>query len=194
MIKKQQKKLSEMTLEELWRLFPITLKKHDGLWSLYYEDMENQLQKSLKNNRIISINHIGSTAIQGISAKPIIDILIETDTPKSIKDIAKILEKYGFTVMNETKDRISLNFGYTENGFAEKVYHVHLRLINDNDELYFRDYMNEFPECAKQYEKLKKALSKKYKYNRDAYTAAKSELIAEFTAKAKKCYQGRYTV
>jgi hypothetical protein len=40
-------------------------------------------------------------------------------------------------------EKISLNFGYTKDGFAEKVYHVHLRLVGDDDGLYFRDYLNE---------------------------------------------------
>lgn len=57
--------------------------------------------------------------------------------------------------MNETEDWISLNKGYTENGFAEKVFHIHLRYIGNNNELYFRDYLNEYPKIAKEYEKLK---------------------------------------
>ena len=56
--------------------------------------------------------------------------------------------------MSAETNRISLNRGYTENGFADKVYHIHLRYIGDNAELYFRDYLNEHSDVAKEYEAL----------------------------------------
>lgn len=88
--------------------------------------------------------------------------------------------------MSETENRMSFNRGYTNTGFAEKVFHLHLRYAGDNDELYFRDYMNCSPASAKQYEKLKLSLWKKYEHNRDAYTNAKSEFILKYTVLAKK--------
>ena len=51
--------------------------------------------------------------------------------------------------------RISFNSGYTKAGFADKVFHIHLRYIGDNEELYFRDYLREHPQIAKEYETLK---------------------------------------
>ncbi|MDE5867334.1 MAG: GrpB family protein, partial [Anaeroplasmataceae bacterium] len=80
----------------------------------------------------------------------------------------------------------SLNKGYTENGFADKVFHLHLRLPNDQDELYFRDYLNAHKEVAKEYEELKIELWKKYEHNRDAYTNAKTEFVKKYTDLAKK--------
>ena len=50
--------------------------------------------------------------------------------------------------MSETSDRLSFNKGYTEEGFAERVFHLHLRYIGDNDELYFRDYLIEHANIA----------------------------------------------
>ena len=88
--------------------------------------------------------------------------------------------------------RVSFNKGYTKDGFADKVYHVHLRYIGDNDELYFRDYLNEYPEIAKEYEALKLSLWKKYEHNRDAYTDAKSDFVHRFTGKAREKYGNRY--
>ena len=87
---------------------------------------------------------------------------------------------------------ISFNKGYTEQGFAERVFHLHLRLYGDNDELYFRDYLNDHPEIAKEYEALKLTLWKKYEHNRDAYTDAKGEFITKYTEEAKSVFPGRY--
>ena len=94
--------------------------------------------------------------------------------------------------MSTEQNRISFNSGYTKNGFADKIYHLHLRYFGDNDELYFRDYLNEFPEIAKAYEHLKLDLWKRYEYNRDGYTAAKTEFIVRYTKEAKERYGGKY--
>ena len=67
-----------------------------------------------------------------------------------MKEIARVLEQNGFIRMSDEANRISLNKGYTKHGFADKVYHIHLRYAGDNDELYFRDYMNEHTAVAKE--------------------------------------------
>ena len=75
---------------------------------------------------------------------------------------------------------------------AEKVFHLHLRVAGDNDELYFRDYLKDNPLVAKQYEELKLSLWKQFEHNRDGYTLAKTAFIAEQTEQAKKVYGQRY--
>ena len=94
--------------------------------------------------------------------------------------------------MNETQNRISLNKGYTEHGFAEKVYHLHLRTKGDCDELYFRDYLLENPLVAKEYEALKLSLWKQFERNRDGYTQAKTQFVQKYTSLAKQEFGDRY--
>ena len=67
-----------------------------------------------------------------------------------------------------------------------------LRLYKDNDELYFRDYLIEHVGIAREYEKLKLSLWKKHEFNRDAYTAAKTEFVLKYTLLAKENYKNRY--
>ncbi|MDE6149632.1 MAG: GrpB family protein [Ruminococcus sp.] len=186
------KKLSEMTLEELWHLFPIQLTETKNEWQAYYEEAHNEIAGLLDNMDGIRIHHIGSTAIKGIWAKPIIDILIESSVDDSLRRIAEILEQNGYICMSSDDKRISLNKGYTENGFADKVYHIHIRYMGDNNELYFRDYLNEFPVAAKEYESLKLSLWKQYEFDRDGYTAAKGDFIEKITSEAKIRYKDRY--
>ena len=186
------KDLSKMTLEELWELFPIFLVPHDDQWKDSFNEIEEMLTGLLSDHTVDRISHIGSTAIQGIWAKNIIDVMVEIPQSADMKDIAQILEENGFTVMSAEANRISLNKGYTENGFADKVYHIHLRYAGDNDELYFRDYLNEHPDVAKEYEALKLRLWKQYEHNRDAYTDAKTSFISKWTAEARKEYGDRY--
>ena len=186
------KELSEMTLEELWELFPIFLVEHNDHWKDDYKEIEICLHDLLKDFPVHRISHIGSTAIQGIRAKNIVDVLIEIPASDDMKAMAVILEQNGFTIMSAEEPRISLNKGYTVNGFADKVYHIHLRYAGDNDELYFRDYLNDHPEVAKEYETLKLRLAEQYEHNRDAYTDAKTDFISKYTAEARKKYGNRY--
>ena len=185
--------LSEMTLEELWELFPIFLVAHDDRWKDNFNEIKKTLTGLLADRPVVRISHIGSTAIQGIWAKNIVDVMVEISQSADIKDMAQILEQNGFTIMSSEANRISLNKGYTENGFADKVYHIHLRYAGDNDELYFRDYLNEHPDAAKEYEALKLWLWKQYEHNRDAYTDAKTDFISKLTAEARKEYGDRYS-
>ncbi len=71
------KEIKEMSLDELWQLFPIFLVAHNDKWKLYYNEMEFFLKKILSECPVARISHIGSTAIEGIWAKDIVDILIE---------------------------------------------------------------------------------------------------------------------
>ena len=169
-----KKSLSEMTLEEMWKLFPIILSEHKSCWREWYNKEEKRIATfiGMKN---IKIYHIGSTAIN-----------------ISMSVIKEMLLNNGYICMHEEKNRKSFNRGYTNEGFAEKVFHLHLHYYGDNDELFFRDYMNENFVLAKKYEKLKLSLWKEFKYNRDAYTNAKSSFVEKYTKCAKKKYRNRY--
>ena len=188
----KEKELSEMTLEELWDLFPIFLVQHDDQWNEYYKEIESTMTDLLAGYPVKRISHIGSTAIQGIWAKNIVDVMVEISEKADMEEIAHILEQNGFIKMSDEKRRIALNKGYTKRGFADKVYHIHLRYTGDNNELYFRDYLNEHPQIAKEYEALKLELWKKFEHNRDAYTEAKTDFIRKWTAEARRIYDDRY--
>lgn len=175
-----EKELSEMTLEELWRLFPIFLVKPQSHWKAWFEEESRILRAILGPDA--QIHHIGSTALETIWAKPIIDILVEI--PGDLEAAKESLERNGYLCMSSGKDRISLNKGYTKRGFAEKVFHIHLRRPGDNDELYFRDYLRQNPQAAKEYEALKLSLWPKFEHDRDGYTEAKGAFIQKCTAVA----------
>ena len=120
-----RKELSEMTREELWALFPIFLVAHREAWKDDYREIESELRELLSGCGSLRISHIGSTAVSGIWAKNIVDVLVELPIHESIQNAAEILKRNGFIVMSEDGKRISLNRGYTKEGFADKVYHVH---------------------------------------------------------------------
>ncbi|MDD7392140.1 MAG: GrpB family protein [Fusobacterium gastrosuis] len=186
------KKLEEMSLKEFWQLFPIFLVEHNKEWTQWYEKERRIILSLLPNKSIKRISHIGSTAILGIWAKNIVDILIEVNGRADLDIVKNILINNGWLCMNMNEARITLNKGYTEQGFAEKVFHLHIRIIGDNDELFFRDYLNEHKEIAKEYETLKLSIWKKFEHDRDGYTNAKTDFINKYTDLAKSEYEGRY--
>lgn len=188
----KQKELASLSLEELWQLFPIVLTPHQSTWVNWYKKEEELLQKEL--SYINRISHIGSTAIKDIWAKPTIDILVEIHKEKKLADLKNAIERCDYICMAESCNRIDFNKGYTLQGFAERTFHLHLRHIGDNDELYFRDYLLENASVAKKYEQLKLNLWKQYEHDRDAYTSHKSYFIKHYTEKGKSSFAGKYNV
>lgn len=183
-------RFEDMDIEKLWELFPITFTNYNKKYQEIYVN-EEMVLKSLIGKYIKRINHIGSTAINGIKAKPIVDILIEIDFSNK-NNVKEILGNNHYILMNETTDKISFNKGYTKNGYADKVFHIHIKNYKDCDELYFRDYLNDNLEKAQEYEKLKLKLYEKYQPNRDLYTNGKTEFVNEVVKLAKEKYKDRY--
>ena len=103
----QDKRLQDMTLEELWELFPIVLSPHNPQWSVWAgEEMRSLSSLLVKYHPIIS--HIGSTAIPDIQAKPIVDILVEISPDIEWQSITDIFERNGYICMSESETCISL--------------------------------------------------------------------------------------
>ncbi|MDE6770195.1 MAG: GrpB family protein [Muribaculaceae bacterium] len=219
-----RKELRDMTLEELWALFPIELVPHRAEWVEWAKE-EIVLLSGLLSAFSPIISHIGSTAIPNIWAKPIVDILVEVPMSVDINVIMDemgseridgmrdgdrnkievvggyptvmenraemwqrlkaLMEDNGYIRMSESAGRMSFNKGYTPEGYAERVFHIHFHNVGDNDEVYFRDYLIAHPEIAKDYEALKLSLLPEYRNNRDGYTEAKSDFVRRITAMAK---------
>lgn len=82
--------------------------------------------------------------------------------------------------------------GYTLQGFAEKVFHLHVRYVGDWDELYFRDYLRFHPDISQQYGILKVELQQRFEHDRDGYTHAKTDFIKRYTQLARNEFIKKY--
>ncbi len=189
------KPLSEMSLEELWELFPIILKPHNPKYKAWYETERQGILRQVPTGGIARISHIGSTSVNGLVAKPTVDILLEIVDGCDYSLLTDNLNASGWSLMLEEDKPFKLEFckGYTPEGFAEKVFHLHVRFADDWDELYFRDYLAVHPEVAAAYGELKQRLLKPYKHDRDGYTNAKSDFIIKHSAAARREFPGRYS-
>lgn len=176
--------LKDLTLEELWELFPIVLSPQRPQWKEWANDEIISLSEILSVYSP-AISHIGSTAITGIQAKPIIDILVEIASDADWNRVRAEMESAGYICMSSSGTRMSFNKGYTLGGYSERVFHVHFHVYGDNDEILFRDYLNRNPALAHEYETLKLGLLPRYRNDRDGYTEAKSGFVGKIMGLAK---------
>lgn len=189
--------LSELSLQELWELFPIILREHNRNYAQWYLQQAQQLLGGMAaaGIAVFRISHIGSTAVPGLMAKPIVDILLELENPEDTEGLDTVLTNAGFLCMSASARpywRRSYNKGYTPSGFAERVFHLHVRHAGDWGELYFRDYLLEHGDCCREYEALKIGLLPQFEHDRDGYTKAKTQFVERYTHLARLLYAGRY--
>lgn len=193
MVNKQ--KLEDMTPEELGKLFPIQIVPYDKKWSTLFSEEKKLIQRTLGDVVALRIEHFGSTAIEGLAAKPTIDILVEipplTDQLKTF--VMNAMKKIDYHFIWRTDEQTPyMNFvkGYTLKGFEGNVFHIHMADKTHPlwDRIYFRDYLRKNTTIAKEYENLKIVLAEKFKYNREEYTNAKTNFIKRVTEIAKKSF------
>lgn len=110
--------------------------------------------------------------------------MIEITEDCDLKFLVSKLEKNGYILEKQPQKPVPhMMFmkGYTEKGFAEKGFHLHVRYLGDWNELYFRDFLRLRKDVTKEYSNLKMSLIDKYEHNRDGYTEAKTEFVNKYT-------------
>ena len=185
-----EEKIARIVKEE------IVIVPYDSFWQELFEQERLHLLSCLPNELIKRIEHFGSTAIPGISAKPIVDILVEvTSLDETRKRIVPILEaqEYDYfwrpTWGDDTPPFYAWFIKRDSNG--SRTHHIHMVESDFEhwERLLFRDYLIEHPIVARKYGKLKESLSETYNNNRVAYTDAKTDFIKTITEEAKRYYK-----
>lgn len=166
----------------------VTVCPYDKSWPEEYEKEKKILENILKGFDF-RIEHIGSTSIPGLSAKPIIDIAIAVKDEQTMIKIAEALGEAGYDMLNslETKGEILARKG-TPECRTHYIHIVKLGSVYWNEHIYFKQYLLDHEQTVREYEKLKCELSKKYANDRKKYTAAKDEFISAVLEKAYKMY------
>jgi len=175
------------------KIYPIILRAYNPAWPAWYEAEKAELERRVGAEIIARISHYGSTSVPGLLAKPTIDILLEiretADTDRLVAALPQpdyiCLRGAGLT-MPTPPPHMTFIKGYLPDGFAEKVYHIHVVYPGDHDELRFRDYLRAHPEAAADYAALKRGLWKTFEHDRDGYTAAKGAFVRAITKKARE--------
>ena len=181
--------LNKLNVKELGKLFPIIISDPDPDWGEIYNSEKTKIEKTLGKRNILKIEHIGSTAVPGLKAKPTIDILLEIPDGTGKNLIITKLKLLDYEYIPEPDNpppHMMFAKGYTNHGFSGQAFHVHIRYSGDWDEFYFRDYLISHPAISREYEELKILLSVKYRNDREAYTNNKTEFIRRISELARK--------
>jgi len=157
-------------------------------WIKEFQDLGSSLRNAL-GDAAIRIDHIGSTSIPNLAAKPIVDVQVSVSSLDTLDSYRIQLENLGFAYRANNRDSTK---GYFRETPGNKRIHIHVRKAGSWAEqlaLLFRDYMRTHPDDCKRYEELKYALAKRYENNRQMYTESKDKIIWEIIRKADKWSQ-----
>ena len=172
--------------------YRVALVPHDDNWSNEYELARDEMMNILGDN-IIEINHVGSTAIKGIVAKPILDVAVVVKNIEALNISG--MEEAGYEYAGLRQDTGKHLFVRRTDGDIS-THHIACYMQNNEDynsTVLFCKYLNAHPEYAKQYNDLKIELASKYPDDRLAYTEAKADFIENMInlakAESKSCHQ-----
>lgn len=176
----------------------VMLCDHEEEWEAEAQNTILRLKKIL-GNVANDIQHVGSTSIISIKAKPIIDIAVAVDSFDDVLALENELKKEGFYYRPTERDnQLLLACGSYYNGTGDMQTHfIHVVLTNSMewiDYINFRDYLNRTPSVAEEYEKLKVSLAEKNPFDggREKYLAGKHDFIVYTLRKALvKSYLGK---
>ena len=170
---------------------------YDPNWVQSFLQEKGHLFSCLPNEMIRRIEHFGSTAVPGLAAKPIVDMLVEvTDLEETRVRIAPVLELQGYDYFwrpthGDDGPPFYAWFIKREPKTGVRTHHIHMvegGFTGHWDRLLFRDYLIEHSDVAKEYGDLKSRLAKGFSKDRVGYTQAKSEFIVEVTERAKRFF------
>lgn len=144
---------------------------------------EAQILQNIFGNHLLGLHHVGSTAVPGLMAKPIIDMIGEMSDVKLAEEFSAQMERLGYIFKGE--------FGIPDRAFFTRTTEVavHLHLFPKNHfqikkHLVFRDYLIKYPEAVTAYTEKKKELLTLFPNDRNQYQNGKNELILELTNRA----------
>ncbi|UOQ84421.1 GrpB family protein [Gracilibacillus salinarum] len=164
----------------------VTLHPYNPEWTNLFEYEKKRITAAL-GDKMIGIEHIGSTSIQGLKAKPIIDIMAGVQDLDEVHGFISELDEIEFEYVPkpEWKDRKFFRKGFWGKGTC----HLHICEYNSKEweeKLLFRDHLMQHPVVTKEYELLKEELAEKYKFDRLVYTKMKEPFIKRVILKAKR--------
>ncbi len=165
---------------------PIIIVPYDMSWPRIYEE-EKRLILSSVGHLIHSLEHIGSTSVHGLYAKPIVDILAGVDDLGDAEQCRALLLPLGYESVS-SGDNPDWYYCLGKNSNTQGF---HLHLVREGSQFQrkhtlFRDWLKTHPRDAEAYKDLKITLSKKYRDDRLSYTISKTEFIDRIIEKAKK--------
>lgn len=156
---------------------PIRIVPYDPEWPARFEQERAALATAIGPWTTGGIHHVGSTAVPGLEAKPIVDILVGVRDLEESRECFEPLERLDYMYAPFLPDQMHW---FCKPHPSRRTHHLHLVPVGSRrylDELAFRDRLRADPEVAEEYAVLKRDLASRFEQDREAYTDAKSEFI-----------------
>jgi GrpB-like predicted nucleotidyltransferase (UPF0157 family) len=160
---------------------PVEIVPYDEAWPGAFEDERRKLLDTIGPWLAGPVEHIGSTAIPGLAAKPVIDIMAGVASLEASRPALPVLAGLDYCYFPYRPD--------SEHWFCKpspyfRTHHLHLVPFGSAQwagALAFRDYLRAHPETAAEYQELKTRLAREFHLDREAYTQAKSPFVTRIT-------------
>src|SRR5438105_8172350 len=166
----------------------IRVVEYDPRWPEVYE-LERGLLVGALYPFVVDIQHIGSTSVPGLAAKPIIDIGVAIEEYPLPEVSIEAVVALGYEYVGE--------YGIPRRHYFHKgsprIHHLHVLEVSGEEwqkHILFRDYIRAHREQARRYETLKRDLARRYEHDREAYTDSKTEFVLATLAKARAWREG----
>jgi GrpB-like predicted nucleotidyltransferase (UPF0157 family) len=159
----------------------IHIATHDLRWGAQFVAERDRLLDLLPG-RFLAIEHFGSTAVRGLAAKPVIDLLAGVNTISEADTLLEPLCAHGYETSVEFNATLPDRRWLMRQAFGRRTHHLHIVVFEGEQwirRLQFRDVLRADAAIAARYEHLKRGLAEQYRHGREAYTQAKTAFINE---------------
>jgi GrpB-like predicted nucleotidyltransferase (UPF0157 family) len=169
---------------------PIALAEYDPAWPSTFEAEAARFAAFFPEGYIRGVEHVGSTAVPGLAAKPVVDILAFMDDFSLVQRTVPALEAAGYDYFFRPAfgdESPQYPWLIARHSSGHRVEHIHIALVGDDSQserVLFRDRLRSHSEVARSYAALKRELAARFGDDREAYTSAKTAFITRETALA----------
>jgi GrpB-like predicted nucleotidyltransferase (UPF0157 family) len=163
---------------------PVQIVPYDARWPNRFEEERKLLHEAIGPWLIGPIEHIGSTAVPGLAAKPTVDIMAGVESLDASRPALAVLEECGYCYFPYRPD---VTHWFCKPSPAFRTHHLHLVPVQSRlwiERLAFRDYLRAHPDVRSEYADLKRRLAELHRFDREAYTDAKSRFVQRILEKA----------
>jgi GrpB-like predicted nucleotidyltransferase (UPF0157 family) len=170
---------------------PIEIAPYDPTWPELFEQERQALQRGLAEWLVGPIEHVGSTAIPGLAAKPVIDVMAGVESLEQSRPAIALAEALGYCY---APYRVEFEHWFCKPSPACRTHHLHLIPVGTPQwirTIAFRDYLRTHRGAAAEYETLKLRLAREHRLDREAYTDAKRPFIDRVAELAVEMGYGR---
>jgi GrpB-like predicted nucleotidyltransferase (UPF0157 family) len=169
---------------------PIRIVPYDPSWPDRFDEQREILEREISGYLIGPVEHVGSTAVPGLAAKAVIDIMAGVESLVASSPAIPILGRLRYCCFPYRAD---VMHWFCQPSPQFRTHHLHLVPLRSplwNERIAFRDYLRRRPVVAAEYARLKEELAERYRDDREAYTEAKTPFVQRTLAEARREAKG----